>query len=100
MKKAELQATIDLLAAEEHKQWAAWAMEIMNNEVISSARAARWIELIQTDYENLSDEMKELDRREVSLHVLPVIERMMQENQQLKAKIAKLEKEAVHNDWR
>ena len=84
MKKSELEATIEALAAEEHKQWAAWAMEIMNTEAISSARAARWMELIQTDYTNLSEEMKELDRREVRLHVLPTIERLMRENQELK----------------
>jgi cell division protein FtsB len=28
------------------------------------------------------------------------IDLLTQENQQLRAKIAKLEKEAVHNDWR
>lgn len=83
MKKSELEATIEAFAAEEHKQWAAWAMEIMNTEVISSTRAARWIELIQTDYEDLSEEMKELDRKEVRTHVLPIIESLMQENQAL-----------------
>ncbi|MFA7164650.1 MAG: hypothetical protein WC124_02225 [Desulfoplanes sp.] len=92
--------TIEQLAAEEHKQWAAWATDILNTEVVSSQRAARWVELIQTEYENLSEEMKELDRREVRLHVLPIIDRLMQENQQLKEQIIKYKRSIEIGDDR
>ena len=66
---------VEELAANEHQQWVDWANDILNTEAVSSERAARWIELIQTSYEDLSEEMKEKDRREVRLRVLPILEK-------------------------
>mgnify|MGYP001001736419 CR=1 FL=1 len=59
---------IELLAAGEHNQWADWAQAILDSEPgLSDGRKAAWPEMIATPYENLSEELKDKDRREVRL---------------------------------
>jgi len=59
---------IELLAAGEHDQWADWAQAILDSEPgLSDGRKAAWPEMIATPYENLSEELKDKDRREVHL---------------------------------
>jgi len=42
--------------------WTPWAKEILSTESISSRRQKRWEEKCFMSYEELSEEMKELDR--------------------------------------
>ena len=59
---------IELLAAGEHEQWADWAQSILDSEPgLSEGRKAAWPGMIATPYENLSEELKDKDRREVHL---------------------------------
>ena len=51
------------MAEVEHKQWMNWAKSILKNETISDERANRWKDLF-IPYKDLSEEMKELDRKE------------------------------------
>lgn len=71
---------IELLAAGEHDQWADWAQSILDSEPgLSDGRKAAWPEMIATPYENLSEELKDKDRREVYLRsgdALAEIERL------------------------
>ena len=71
---------IELLAAGEHEQWADWAQAILDSEPgLSDGRKAAWPEMIATPYENLSEELKDKDRREVHLRsgdALAEIERL------------------------
>ena len=71
---------VELLAAGEHEQWAAWAQAILDSEPgLSDGRKAAWPGLIATPYENLSEELKDKDRREVYLRsgdALAEIERL------------------------
>ncbi len=53
---------IEKLAALEHEQWICWAKDILKTEDISKERAERWKELFATPYDELDEEMKELDR--------------------------------------
>ncbi len=45
-----------------HHLWMGWARIIMNEEKLSSERVARWTECF-VSYDELSEEMKELDRK-------------------------------------
>lgn len=71
---------IELLAAGEHEQWADWAQSILDSEPgLSEGRKAAWPGMIATPYENLSEELKDKDRREVYLRsgdALAEIERL------------------------
>lgn len=53
---------IDKLAALEHEQWVSWVKSILKSEDISKERAERWKELF-TPYDELTEEMKEEDRK-------------------------------------
>lgn len=53
---------LEELASIEHDQWMEWAKDILEKEDISEERATRWKALF-VPYEELSDEMKELDRK-------------------------------------
>lgn len=54
---------IERLAAIEHEQWMAWAMSLMVSERgLSPERVDRWHSLM-VPYEQLSEEMKEHDRK-------------------------------------
>jgi len=57
---------IDLLedlAALEHEQWKSWALNIIDTENITPARADRWFEIIKAGgYRNLTEELKDKDR--------------------------------------
>jgi hypothetical protein len=55
---------LEELAALEHKQWVAWSLSIANDKtvVLSDERLARWATL-WIPYEDLSEEMKEHDRK-------------------------------------
>ena len=52
---------LEKLADLEHKQWMAWAKDILKSEDINKERAERWKKLF-VPYKDLSEEMKELDR--------------------------------------
>ena len=52
---------VEKLAALEHDQWMDWAKNILETEEITAERAERWKDLF-IPYNELSEEMKELDR--------------------------------------
>jgi len=54
---------LEKLADLEHQQWANWANSILESEKISPERFQRWRKLIATPYAELSEEMKEHDRK-------------------------------------
>ena len=56
------QIIIEKLAKLEHDQWIEWAKNISSKENLSSERLARWKKLY-VPYEELSEEMKEEDRK-------------------------------------
>jgi len=54
----------EIVAEEIHKIWTAWAQELLKSEKhISSARKERWKTECFMPYQELSEEMKELDRK-------------------------------------
>jgi len=53
---------IEKLTALEHEQWAEWAKSILKSENISKEREERWGSLF-VPYEELSEDMKEMDRK-------------------------------------
>ena len=61
----EKQKVIEELAKLEHEQWAYWAVNLLKDEKVDvdKVTAARWHELIATKYDDLSEEMKEEDRK-------------------------------------
>ena len=77
---------IERLAAGEHEQWAVWAQNILDTEPrLSENRKARWPGLIATPYDELSEEHKDWDRREVYLRsgdALAEIERLRAEKEE------------------
>lgn len=52
---------VEKLADLEHKQWMSWAKNILKTENINDERAKRWKDLF-VPYNELTEEMKELDR--------------------------------------
>lgn len=52
---------LETFAAIEHEQWMAWAKTMLEGEVISPDRAARWLECMEP-YDALTEEQKEQDR--------------------------------------
>ena len=52
----------EALASIEHDQWIAWSKDLASKETLSPERLARWRSL-WVPYEELSEEMKEHDRR-------------------------------------
>lgn len=53
---------LEILSDIEHKQWIEWASSIMNSENISQLRKERWIKMM-VPYSELSEEIKEHDRK-------------------------------------
>ena len=53
---------LEKLAALEHEQWMVWSKSVAATETISGDRLERW-EKLWIPYEELSEEMKERDRR-------------------------------------
>lgn len=53
---------LEALAELEHKQWVEWSKNIAKKEKLSPERLERWKEL-WIPYEDLSEEMKEQDRK-------------------------------------
>ena len=75
---------VELLAAGEHEQWAAWAQAILDSEPgLSDGRKAAWPGLIATPYENLSEEMKDEDRRVVHLRSQVVLDYIQQQSAEI-----------------
>jgi hypothetical protein len=56
-----IDSIVEKLAALEHDQWMDWAKNILETEEITAERAERWKDLF-IPYDELSEEMKELDR--------------------------------------
>lgn len=54
---------IEKLASLEHDQWMEWAKNILKEEKISKKRKDRWEKECFKPYEDLSEEMKEFDRK-------------------------------------
>ena len=85
---------IELLAAGEHEQWAYWAKNILETEPgLSEGRKERWPAIIATPYKELSEDLKEIDRKEVykrSGVVLKEIRRMYNRIAELEAELAQL----------
>ena len=77
---------IELLAAGEHEQWADWAQSILDSEPgLSEGRKAAWPGMIATPYENLSEELKDKDRREVHLRSSVALDIVQQQAARIKA---------------
>jgi hypothetical protein len=75
---------VELLAAGEHEQWAAWAQSILDSEPgLSDGRKAAWPEMIATPYENLSEELKNKDRREVYLRSRAALDYIQQQSTEI-----------------
>ena len=75
---------VELLAAGEHEQWVAWAQAILDSEPgLSDGRKAAWPGLIATPYENLSEEMKDEDRRVVHLRSQVVLDYIQQQSAEI-----------------
>jgi len=91
---------IELLAAGEHEQWADWAQSILDSEPgLSDGRKAAWPEMIATPYENLSEELKDKDRREVHLRsqaALDYIQQQSAEIERLRASLIDLHAEYIN----
>ena len=91
---------IELLAAGEHDQWADWAQAILDSEPgLSDGRKAAWPEMIATPYENLSEELKDKDRREVYLRsqaALDYIQQQSAEIERLRASLIDLHAEYIN----
>lgn len=91
---------IELLAAGEHDQWADWAQSILDSEPgLSDGRKAAWPEMIATPYENLSEELKDKDRREVYLRsqaALDYIQQQSAEIERLRASLIDLHAEYIN----
>lgn len=56
------QDLIEKLAELEHEQWMEWAKNISSKENISEERLKRW-KTLYVPYDDLSEEMKEEDRK-------------------------------------
>lgn len=55
---------IEAVAEKVHNHWMIWAKELLESEPkISDKRKTRWQKECFMSYENLSEEMKELDRK-------------------------------------
>jgi hypothetical protein len=91
---------VELLAAGEHEQWAVWAQAILDSEPgLSDGRKAAWPEMIATPYENLSEELKNKDRREVYLRsqaALDYIQQQSTEIDRLRASLIDLHAEYIN----
>ena len=75
---------VELLAAGEHEQWAGWAQAILDSEPgLSDGRKAAWPEMIATPYENLSEELKNKDRREVYLRSQAALDYIQQQSTEI-----------------
>ena len=75
---------VELLAAGEHEQWAVWAQAILDSEPgLSDGRKAAWPEMIATPYENLSEGLKNKDRREVYLRSQAALDYIQQQSTEI-----------------
>ena len=54
---------IETISSEIHSMWMSWAKKIVQEENISKERIKRWEKECFLPYEELSEEMKELDRK-------------------------------------
>jgi hypothetical protein len=55
---------LEIVSAKIHEFWTTWAMELIKLEPnLSKERVSRWQNECFLDYENLSEEMKDLDRK-------------------------------------
>ncbi|WP_026703674.1 RyR domain-containing protein [Flavobacterium soli] len=66
MKKEEIKNDdlLELVSEKIHNHWMVWAKELITSEPnISTERKTRWENECFLNYENLSEEMKELDRK-------------------------------------
>lgn len=63
MPKFEEDQLIENLARLEHEQWISWASHLKESENLSEDRVKRWEEEWFVPYDQLSEEMKEHDRR-------------------------------------
>jgi hypothetical protein len=87
---------IELLAAGEHDQWADWAQSILDSEPgLSDGRKAAWPEMIATPYENLSEELKDKDRREVHLRSSVALDYIQQQSAEIERLRADLEQAEI-----
>ena len=55
---------LEKLAEIEHEQWMGWSKDIAKTEDISEERADHWKKDCWKPYKDLTEEMKELDRKE------------------------------------
>lgn len=66
LKEIEKSSLREALADLEHKQWASWVESVIkrieDEGEISKEKIKSWKDLMATDYEDLTEEMKDLDR--------------------------------------
>lgn len=62
MKKVIKNDLLEILASLEHKQWIDWSKQLVKEENISEERVKRW-EKYWIPYNNLPEEIKDLDRK-------------------------------------
>ncbi len=90
---------IELLAAGEHDQWADWAQSILDSEPgLSEGRKAAWPGMIATPYENLSEELKDKDRREVYLRSQAALDYIQQQSAEIERLRASLVEHEEHEN--
>ena len=64
---------IEMVSSEIHNMWTSWAKNLIDTEPhISEERKKRWIEDCFKPYEELSEEMKQLDR-DFAIKIIKVI---------------------------
>lgn len=68
------------LAALEHEQWMTWAADLMATENLSQKRLDRW-KPFMVPYEQLSEKVKEYDRRWAE-KIWSIVERHIQSSEQ------------------
>lgn len=78
---------LEELAAIEHDQWIEWASSIIRSENISESRKKRW-ESLFVPYSELSEEMKEADRKYARI----IMKKVEQENAALKGKLLEIKR--------
>jgi HEPN domain-containing protein len=69
-----LNILLESLSELEHKQWMAWAKDLLKKEDLSDNRKERWEKLF-VPYKNLSEDMKKEDRK-YAQKVLDILKRL------------------------
>ena len=73
VRKEETASKLEIVSVKIHELWCGWATEMLNSEPgISEERKKRWTAECFIDYQDLSEEMKNLDRK-VAAEIIELI---------------------------